>query len=428
MAIRLTADIRRQPSADIALVEARENLLASLTRYRDPGPRNASTAYIWPTDLCLVGCGHCNFASPPSSRDPGRARITERLDGLLRMLEESRVWKVVLSGGGEPLLEQEFCRGLLAGAASPDLAELELITSGYVSADRPLTVDDVAALADAWRGGRSSHARFQIRISVDWFHRGRIGLQPAVDLISILTRPEFEDVGFYIRSVLLENDTTVEDLAAMLGGRVSPIEDYQQDLILPDGRTILVYYKNLILDGRITRRKLDRLPVALPAQSTIAQFGKRFEDGQGHSVPARTYNGPEVKALDGLACIFEDDGAIKILEGNAPDRVANLAALGSWREVMDHFYADPITVLLVREGPDALAALIGDRYPRAASVAEDHNELYHLVARMLEAPEQALYATLRALELHIREGLVSAPDEALARAWRALDEAGTADV
>ncbi|MFD5796610.1 radical SAM protein [Streptomyces diastatochromogenes] len=404
--------------------QARDLVLGSLGAYRIDEPRTASTAYVWPTAICPVGCGHCNFAAPPNVRDLARPRITRFGDDLLAMLRDSQVWKAVLSGGGEPMMEPEFCKRFIAEVSSSALEEIELITSAHFAGDLEAARDTVAELAAAWRGRTPAPqpVSFTVRISVDWFHAARIGLEPAANLITILAGDEYQDIGFYVRSVLLDGDRTMSDLAALLGGELSEIEDYQQTIRLPDGRDILIYYKNLILDGRITKRKLDRLPVGMPDESRSEEFGKRFATTAGRHIPARTYNGPVVRQLDGLAMIFEDDGAVKILEGNAPDRIRRLGDLPSWAAVMDHYYADPITVFLVQEGPDALAQLVSERYPDAVSVGTEHNELYHLASRILETPERALYATLRVLDQHLASGLVNADPDVLAKAWELLQE------
>jgi hypothetical protein len=282
----------------------------------------------------------------------------------------------------------------------------------------------MAQLAAAWHGRPGPLPRFKVRISVDWFHFQRIGLGPAANLIKILSGDEYRDIEFYIRSVLLRDDDTMSRLAQLLGAQLTSIRDYQQELLLPDGRAVVVYYKNLILDGRITQRKLDRLPVGLPEESTVKKFGQRFTRADGRNIPARTYNGPVVKQLDGLACIFEDDGSIKILEGNAPDREVRLGDARSWDQVMDHYYADPITVLLVQEGPDGLIDLMRERYSDVVSDGENHNELYHIVYRTLNSPERLLFATLQAIAKHSRQGIVAIDASVLEREWRLISPAG----
>ncbi|MFC0436894.1 hypothetical protein [Kutzneria buriramensis] len=404
----------------------RDLIIDALPGYAEHGPTHASTCYVWPSAECPVGCGHCNYASPMSTDRLSRYSVARDPAPVLRLMNGMGLWKAVLSGGGEPMVEPEFCELFVNEIDSPDLAEIELITSAHFAATPQETRDRVRRLVRAWRDRApgAAKASFTIRISLDWFHAQRIGVEPAARVIELLGEDDLRDVGCYVRSVLLDNDPTTQRLADALGGRVGPIRDYQQEIELPDGRTILVYHKNLIVEGRMNDRKLSRLPVALPTQSRADVFGRRFLDGRGKSVPARTYNGPTVKHLDGLACLVDDDGKARILEGNAPNRCADVRRTDDWADAVRFLYADPLTVFLVDNGPQDLAELLSDAFPEAASLAADTNQLYHLTEQLLGRPERRLYGTLRVLELHAAEGRIEAPAELVDRGWKLLADAG----
>lgn len=403
----LRQQVRSQAKLDEVSREAistRQELLAALPRYPNPGPSTASTCYVWPTDDCSVGCAHCNFASPRSSKVFDRYRITDDADRALELVNEMGLWKAVLSGGGEPMEEPDFCERFIAEVDSPQLAEIELITSAAFATSMTDAARVLGDLRDAWRarGPDRAAAGFTVRLSVDWFHAKRIGTGPPANVLRVLSGPEFADVGCYLRSVLLDNDTTIPDLATELGATLGPVEDYCQVMTLPGGREVLVYYKNLILDGRMTSRRLRSLPVTLPKAAEAEVFGRRFQSPSGKHVPARVYNGPEVVHLDGLACVLEASGGIKILEGNHPHRFPLLRDTTSWTDALEFLYRDPLTVTLVREGPEGLVELVADRYPHARDALVDTNQLYYLSDRILDDPVVALLATARAVEDHVR--------------------------
>ena len=367
-------------------------------------PITASTCYVWPAAHCPVGCGHCNFAAPPSVAGLDRYSVAADPRGVVDFVNGMGLWKAVLSGGGEPMTEPEFCRYFIANVDSPDLDEIELITSAHFATDPHQARRELTGLAEAWRSRSSdlAPASFTVRLSLDWFHVQRLGLDHAQHLIDLLGEDEFADIGFYIRSVLLDGDTSMEELAGRLGATLSDMDDYQRVLRLPNGRGVTVYFKNLILDGRMTQRKLNRLPVDLPDQSRAGNFSNAC-DPQGHHVPARIYNGPTVKHLEGLACIIEDDGAVKILEGNPPDRYPTVKSHPTWTQAIEFLYRDPLTRFLVDGGPEALAQLVEPEFPGSVAVTEDTNQLYYLTDRILSDSRRLLTATLLVLHQEGRE-------------------------
>lgn len=422
----LTTLPRKMSDADRALNKARREILGGLGRYASHGPELASTCYVWPSSECPVGCGHCNYASPTNLRGMQRYSVARTPDDVMRVMNTMGLWKAVLSGGGEPMVEPEFCERFINEVNSPHLAEIELITSAFFAPDRADCEHWIKRLVAAWRGrsGTIASPTFSVRISLDWFHARRIGVEPTAQVIEVLGADDSSDINCYIRSVLLDNDPTFTQLAERLNGRLSPIEDYRQRLHLPDGRAILIYYKNLILEGRMTRRRLSKLAVDLPAESEVAAFGERFRNGTGHHVPARVYNGPEVRHLEGLACLIEDDGRIRILEGNDPSRSPYVADIASWSEAVRYLYADPLTVYLVDKGPEALAALISDEFPEAGNASYDTNQLYHLTEHILGAPARRLYAMLRVLDEHLAAARVSVDATVLAKGWETFHKYG----
>lgn len=409
----------KSPPDLAAFDECRYRIIDSLPAYASHGPTHASTCYVWPSSECPVGCGHCNYASPMSLGRLTRYGVARDPAPVMRLINGMGLWKAVLSGGGEPMVEPEFCERFVHEVDSPALAEIEIITSAHFAADDAELRQRVRQLVAAWRSRPKTlaEATFTIRISLDWFHAQRIGVEPAARVIRMLGEDDLRDVGCYIRSVLLDRDETISRLAGSLGGHLTEMRDYQQEIRLPDGRAILVYYKNLIVDGRMNQRKLSRLPVALPEQSRADVFGRRFENLHGKNVPARTYNGPQVRHLSGLACLIEDNGKVRILEGNDPHRCADVRETDDWAEAISFLYQDPITVFLVDHGPQELARLLADAFPDSTRMAEDTNQLYHLTELLLADPDRRLYATLRTLEVHLDEGRVTADTDLLNQAW-----------
>lgn len=175
----------------------RHLILSGLGPYESPGPLMAGTVYVWPTKFCNVGCEHCNFSSPSITGAKGSHdafHTTEAQTRLIQFVNQLGVWKAVLSGGGEPLLEPIMVERFIESVYSERLEEIEVITSG-VWAKTPTTAKKVLnRLVDAYR--RRSHpyrAKFSLRLSVDWFHQRAIGLTPIENIIRALDSADFAE-------------------------------------------------------------------------------------------------------------------------------------------------------------------------------------------------------------------------------------------
>ena len=402
----------------------RNEILATLPAYQRPGPSIAGTVYVWPTRFCNVGCAHCNFAAPTPTGNRSRLDSFHTINAqkrLVTFVNQLGMWKAVLSGGGEPLLEPKVVEYFIERIQSDHLEEIEIITSGFWgktlhSAHNVLT----RLLAAYHQRHKPERVRFLLRLSVDWFHQRILGLEPIKNILLTLNSNEFKDVHCYIRSVLLVGDSTIKRLAADLNAHVGPLKDYQQILTLPQGKHILVYYKNLILDGRLNHESLNTLPIKPSPAALSATFSERFRNAAGQHIPGRTYNGPVVRHLDGLALIIENDGNVKILEATAPDNIPSLYE-HDWSSVRRKFYSDPLTVYLLEDGPEALAEMMRELNPAYAQIAADTNQLYYIVDKMLSLSDARLWATVKVLLLHLQRKRLIFDDQILYEAKRYLE-------
>lgn len=385
----------------------RQDILQELDPYPEWTNLPVGTVYISPTKWCPVGCEHCNFASLPAR---GAQRTRESFHSadaqarLLRFVNQLDAWKIVLSGGGEPLLEPALVERLIESAETARLEEIEVVTSGMWGKTPASALKVLTRLARAYRRrAHPSAVKLVLRLSVDWFHRQAMGLTPILHILRLLDTPEFSDIDCYIRSVLLQNDTTIQALALAIQGELSPLIDYQQTLTLPGGRRILVYAKNLILDGRLNRQKLATLPVALPPASAISEFSRRLRGSTGRFIPGLTYSGPVVRHHWGLSLDILHDGGIRILETTAPDNVPSLYE-EDWPTARARLLADPLTIYLLEDGPEALAGLMQEIRPDALQLAQDTNQLYFIVEKLLNTADARLWATVQVLLLQRARG------------------------
>lgn len=404
----------------------RSHILSTLDPYDHPGPLTISIVYIWPSRFCSVGCGHCNFASSPIiglSREQDSFHSADAQVRLVEFINQLNVWKVVLSGGGEPLLEPATVERVIENVQSERLEEIEVITSGIWGKTLKSSERILNRLMNAHRRRSQScecETKFLLRLSVDWFHRQSMGLTPIENIIQTLDSRDFADIHCYIRSVLLVGDSTIHDLAASLHADLSPLTDYQQTLTLPSGRSILVYYKNLIIDGRLNQETLSSLPVQPSSIASAAQFSKRCRESSGRFIPGLTYNGPKVHHLDGLNLTIEYDGSVKILEATAPDNVPSLYE-NDWQTARAMLYSDPLTIYLLEDGPEEFIKIMQEIRADSMYIGKNTNQLYYIVDKLLNTPDERLWATVKVLQMHRERGRLNFADDLLQDAIQYLE-------
>ncbi len=403
----------------------RQDILQALDPYPPFAHLPVGTVYISLTKWCPVGCEHCNFASLPARRAQGMRDSFHSADAqthLLHFVNQLDAWKIVLSGGGEPLLEPALVERLLEHAETGRLEEIEVVTSGMWGKTSAAALRMLMRLTDAYhRRAHPSTVKLVLRLSVDWFHRQSMGMAPILHILRLLDTPDFRETDCYIRSVLLQNDTTIQDLALAVQGELSLLTDYQQTLTLPGGRRILIYYKNLILDGRLNWQKLAALPVKLPSTSLIGEFSKRLRSSSGRLIPGLTYSGPVVRHHWGLSLDILHNGEIRLLEATAPDNVPSLYEV-DWLAARARLLADPLTIYLLEDGPEALAELMQEIRPDAQRIAQETNQLYFIVEKLLDTADARLWATVNVLRLQRKRGSRRFDDDLLHEATRYVQQ------
>jgi len=146
---------------------------------------------------------------------------------------------------------------------------------------------------------------------------------------------------------------------------------------------------------------------ALRAESmTIDEYYRPFESN-GHRLSLATAVNDairgEYRAGSGAALTMNSDRTLWIFCGTAPDH--RLRYVGqSFTEAIQHFYADPITDLLVNDGVWALAALVEELQPAVAAAAVAKNDVASLVEDLLADPVTRAQVTLEAARRAVRAG------------------------
>jgi hypothetical protein len=366
----------------------RQAILESIDPAVQSLPDRPAVAFVWPTDLCSIGCAHCNFASRRTG-EPARRLLASHPDRLVEWLASAGTRKVVICGGGEPLDEPEFVTRTISGCARLGL-ECALYTSG-VSHRRPFAVrEKIQEWRDAWRPRVRPEHRLGLRLSVDLFHEERIGLEPVVQWLEELERlaPEWRCA---IRGIRVEGDGSVERLAARLGAELRTNTNGSAWMVLPRGRRILVQRKGFIFDGRGRPALLARRRLQLDSQDRpiVEELVEEYGAGAalGRPLSARLTLTSRHVELE-----VHGDGVVHILESSAPDCRLSLFD-HTWESMKRAYYRDPILHRVAVGGLPAVAALI--RAARRSGVGSRRTVPYSI--ELLDDPDVLAWVTATAV-------------------------------
>lgn len=369
-----------------------------------------TTAFVWPTEYCSIGCAHCNFASVPDRGDHGRPRLQPGT--LVDWLVEARMKRLVLCGGGEPLDEPDVCAETIERCGQSDL-DIGIYTSGYSKA-MPIPAEQYIR---EWQRLRAGHrGRFWLRLSIDAFHADRLGTEVIADWIRAAQRFA-PDWRVSLRSLRVSGDTSVREVAGRLNGQLRETAHGSSHLVLPDGRTIVVERMSYVIDGRGSLDLLARRGLSLPESDERAVGAWRALVGRtarlGRPLSRRLTVGGRHVDLE-----IHADATVHVLESQPVDARLRLDEY-RWTQMRQLYYRDPLIHAVGAGGLELAASLLREAIELGVA---DRSTVPFSIER-LEDVRTLDWVTATAV-LKLRASL-RYPDAAVALARELLAEAGT---
>ena len=341
------------PSATRSSTIVRQAILRSIDPSAQSLPARPTVVFVWPTNLCSIGCAHCNFASKKIG-DPRKRLLASQPDQATEWFAAAGTRKVIICGGGEPLDEPDFITQTISGCARLGL-ECALYTSG-VSYQSPISIPQIIQQwREVWMHRARQEHRLGIRLSVDLFHEERIGLDPVIEWIQELERlaPEWR---IAIRGIRVEGDCSVERLSARLGAQLHPVTNVLAWMVMPKGRRIPVQRKGFIFDGRGRPALLAQRHLKLNAEDRpiVAEL---IEDYGVHAALGRPLSAKLTLTSRHIELEVHGDGVVHILESSPPDCRLSLFD-HTWESMKSIYYRDPILHRVAIGGLPSVADLI----------------------------------------------------------------------
>jgi len=369
-----------------------------------------SVAYIWPTKYCPVGCAHCMFASPkPRFINQNMILSEKAINNFIKMSYDAQLSYLVVSGGGEPMLELSTILKLIKEAR---FNYFELITGGYWTSNihqikRCLTKIQKAIF---FKKAKQKKFSFSLRISVDRYHQKIISPKSIAHLVRIIRsdsmlpdkQRSYPDIKIYFRSLLI-NDDTVSKLAKLLGARLSPLKNYIRNIIFDNSskglNEITVFYKSMYFVGRATNLSAHKIIEFDDYFNSYSDFNDDIRLG-------RTYLGPMSTGalLKGLNVTVTYNG--KIMPYGGVSNIYGDICKDNYKDFLNKIFHDIISRTLLLKGINYVKKFAEEVEPKLDKKIKKKNWFASIADESLSTSEIKLYVCLRLVQEDVIKGKI----------------------
>ncbi|HUD44084.1 MAG TPA: 4Fe-4S cluster-binding domain-containing protein [Patescibacteria group bacterium] len=370
-----------------------------------------SVAYFWPTKYCPIGCEHCMFASPkPRNVDSNMILNESAVSNFIEITNQSKLDALVISGGGEPMMEFPTILRLIKEA---NYRYFEIITGGNWLANEEVMLRGLsqmqAALTEKQQGG--DKIDFSIRLSVDNYHQAVVKPEWIKRLVDVLREDaalpvderRYPDLKLFFRTLLIEDDT-VERLADLLGASLTDAQGYVRELVFSDDKIsgiekLKVFYKDMRFVGLGKNVEPDKL----------TEFDTYFDSYSNKTGDVRlgmTYLNPDSKgeALEGINVFVTYEGRM-MPYGGVSDISTNIYS-ETYEQFLTKLLGDVISRTLLFKGLDHIRKIAEEIDPRVLDRIRKKNWIASVADESLDTAEKRLYVTLRLLQIDVSDGII----------------------
>lgn len=152
------------------------------------------------------------------------------VNNFIKISWKSLLDSLIVSGGGEPMLEMPTIINLIKNA---HFSYFEVITSAYWTANINLMKKILSSLQNAitLKKNKGFSFEFCLRISVDKYHQKVVKYSWLKNLVDVLRddallpicKRKYPDIKIFFRALLIEDDT-IDKIAEILEAELSPMK------------------------------------------------------------------------------------------------------------------------------------------------------------------------------------------------------------
>ena len=361
-----------------------------------------SIFYMWMNKVCPVSCEFCFFRSPTKDKRTVETEITpEGIEKIIQFTKEGKILKMVVSGGGEPLMSKDKINSL---ARSVKVKDFVVVTSAYWAKGKNGAERTLDALRESTQEN-PHHSTTTVRVSLDEGHFSRLSNSGSFDYVKNIVEWFSKNGMSGSRMKLLfhtmEGDTTVDGLLAQLSVKSSKETRqgmmHKKEVELENGLTFTIEYTQLFDASALTNLH-DRKQVAKNVQT----FDDFIDERRKGNMPVH-FNGEQENGLDFLTFY---DGTSTIWGASAPEVETSIYTEG-YKQIIEKNLADVLTLGELEKGTKAIQAIVAEVNPKAVerAVCSGLRDFY---ARLLfEEDATRLYVSIRLLQDFVAEGRIT---------------------
>lgn len=372
-----------------------------------------AVVYLWLTKYCPVNCDHCMFASPNIVNKNSKFILSNKaIKKFITLSHESKLDTLVISGGGEPLLELSKVINVIKNA---HYKNLEIITSGYWTSTKKQISNILNCIqrAISFKNKLSStKVNFSFRISVDKYHQKKIKLIWLKNLIDIIIEDQslpakkrkYPDIKIYLRSLLIK-DSTVDEFVNLLKGRITKMNNFVRTIYLPENSfEIKVFYKEMRFVGRAKNLNEKKL-------ISFKKYFSQYCDKNNDIRLGMTFLDHKSKGeiLNGINVFITSEGKI-FPYGGTPDIYAQLDTDFTYKDFLEDLFQDIVSRTLLERGLNFIKEIALEVESNINKKIIKKNWLASIADESLATPEIRLYVTIRLIQKYLELKIINRKD------------------